>query len=879
MASPPSDPLDDPTNDPYYQPHPYSIMSAEPLEEAPQHIFDEPPPHAFIYPTYFPIPPPAGGSPDTYYPPHPQQFQYFPSPYAQWPDPNAGMSPQDWFEQYSQPIIPPSEEFFQDPLYPFTLPLRPKPSNSSRPQTPAPSSPASSTSSVELVGALVRHGIAAPNSIIVRPSPAYEDSDSEEDFGLDLEKDFPALSISRPTALSVDITASPALEIPGAAPAIPLPFIRSFPATAATSKAAPPASALRAKPAVSPAVVPAVISAPPRPRPKPKRPPQQQRESTAPEKQTSKKMPKKPSAAAARRTPTRLFSSSWLELMMDAEREESDMLGPIEEVASEDDDREGPAGAAFWPKVVSRKKVVARVPSPEYVFPVLPPVPRVEPVWPELIESGSMRVIDTISVGPDDPANKWDDTYADACNAIDAVYQARRGQRGLLAELGLAESLCQSIWKAPTRGAEDRAKDGLPSYHKQLQMLSQLTTHLNRSLSLVDRSVAASLKQNWSKMMQRVWDEPGNTLESKNHDGHIIVCTLVKQLLDADPSFSSVLEDERDITISLLARYWAHSTAAPALNANAKLLNGFMDSSDPENPSDEPAKPHKAPPSMLDRIVKGVNDSQTQLISKFTSHLSWLQLDDIFPCVTFLQLCLALIIKLPGTDTPFYRAIRESVPLWKQIFQALQRTSAKLDPNIPVTDAQGMGARRALLCLYAYLVHIMFNTLYELRLRTLESDMMNLIEVWIHAGLLETLDQAVAEGAKAASGRRLQQLAGIMSYVSLTAQSDDVVRTLLIPQVPRPRMLRGFVDWHARDKRKNRVDRDPDHPWAITPWAGLLTLHSTCQIPVLCTRRGCIKRWVANCAKCKGARAKYCGRDCQVQDWKEHKLVCGLSLL
>lgn len=90
-------------------------------------------------------------------------------------------------------------------------------------------------------------------------------------------------------------------------------------------------------------------------------------------------------------------------------------------------------------------------------------------------------------------------------------------------------------------------------------------------------------------------------------------------------------------------------------------------------------------------------------------------------------------------------------------------------------------------------------------------------------------------------------------------------------EMPRTRLLHFFAASADYDPRR-RVDRtELWHLWQFQCWVPLLKIYALVMTPDQCYRRGCKNEGILRCTRCK---TKYCSRECQVDDWSEHKLIC-----
>ncbi|KAF7795651.1 hypothetical protein EIP86_006816 [Pleurotus ostreatoroseus] len=96
-------------------------------------------------------------------------------------------------------------------------------------------------------------------------------------------------------------------------------------------------------------------------------------------------------------------------------------------------------------------------------------------------------------------------------------------------------------------------------YYLAVEILSNSSRLIHLSPSPQDAMFLSALKAHWSDMMERIWNEPFNSLESEESHAfeRAVVATLVHRIIMADPTFLDIAYKDR--TIPVLTRIWAYS--------------------------------------------------------------------------------------------------------------------------------------------------------------------------------------------------------------------------------------------------------------------------------------------------------------------------------
>jgi len=155
------------------------------------------------------------------------------------------------------------------------------------------------------------------------------------------------------------------------------------------------------------------------------------------------------------------------------------------------------------------------------------------------------------------------------------------------------------------------------------------------------------------------------------------------------------------------------------------------------------------------------------------------------------------------------------------------------------------------------------------------SEAIALTDLWVSTGVFDALEASLGEvlryGTEDEQAELCSNLAPIYYGISYGSQEHPWFESLLRQQLPRPRTVRRLWDISLKLSGSEIENVALSHVcrMAVTAMEALFVK------PSMCKRRGCEKTSTARCARCG---SEYCGIDCQKQDWKDHKMVCGVTM-
>ncbi|CCM00123.1 uncharacterized protein FIBRA_02150 [Fibroporia radiculosa] len=408
--------------------------------------------------------------------------------------------------------------------------------------------------------------------------------------------------------------------------------------------------------------------------------------------------------------------------------------------------------------------------------------------WEQLCRTNPKRVIDALTLGPTqemriDRINQWGDTFADVGPALFAISQIAAAQNSVwdrLVRLGITDILARGAKEYvpfmsrlpashPEELQEQLSRDVPAAYYPPLDVLCSGVKgfSIECTPSVIGRRYIQDLKRNWSGMMQRLWDDPDNTLKegSVHARERALIPQMLVRLIGADPTFLSILDSESDLTIPVVARFFVHATEALDTPILASLLAQLTEPS--FEILEEYRKTNPRPPWFLRRILLGAS-SPHRLLSACASYLDFLAENDIEPVFAFAMGLCSVIER--EQHLQFLHCSRRSVPFWKSIF-----TYVSIASEFWCTQ---------------WIINV--QSCVQQCARTAADQLEPLISTWVKAGFFDALDAGIPRCIdNPVMMHILTRIFG--SFLSAIEKHQSLV-VLIGKEFPRPRLLRILAE-------------------------------------------------------------------------------------
>ncbi|KAJ8487504.1 hypothetical protein ONZ51_g4133 [Trametes cubensis] len=403
-----------------------------------------------------------------------------------------------------------------------------------------------------------------------------------------------------------------------------------------------------------------------------------------------------------------------------------------------------------------------------------------------------------------------------------------------------------------------------------------------------ERTMIEEIKEQWSAVMQRIWSEPGKSLDNDPSAvfERAIVAQIVMKLSTLNPSFLQVIFKPEDLTLAVCFRFWAHAIVQEDLVLNNTL---FLTLLKPElaSPWKRYLATHPPPASqvILSRMLLGASEevgaqeqrtpSQTAeiVVDAFANHLA---IDRMPLAIVGQEVELFMAIwTLAETEFPeFPRAVCKADRFWAAIPPIVRRSLLSRQHE---DRAVGVNALRL------YLQTMYYTNEAEAELADA------IIYGWVTGGLFDMLDEmmeAILVQVEGPMAIALIMTTITSAYPKLSAKT----RTALRAQLPRTGavwrivkfgLLRGVNSNERQCLRdyasfsSGRAIQNPYNPlWHQGAWETLASLGWKVRGSRFCSRRGC-KRAATGpmCATGRCKRTRYCSHWCLQRD-KEHIEMC-----
>lgn len=412
-------------------------------------------------------------------------------------------------------------------------------------------------------------------------------------------------------------------------------------------------------------------------------------------------------------------------------------------------------------------------------------------------------------------------------------------------------------------------------YYGPLVGLANIARDCTQSWTGVDLDayIVRPLKNHWTQMIRHLWDFPARSLEDDDlfRKECVLVPYIFDRIVEAERSFASIIEDDSDLTIPLMIRYWIHATGEEEI----AQLSVFFVKLIPRRPPPEfsPGSMYTGPLvlvregetdttiTILRRILQN-SDSIAEFVDATASHLRRFNGPQVTNVAGILEKFWnwANDFRQDPLCSEFLRIIRTSVPLWSSLFEVSSRSTGNYGTSSFINTPHYY--------MSTLVVHLIW-------CRDSPSEAMALTELWVVTGVFDALEASLGEVLLHGTEDEKVELCSHLTYIyrgiSYGPEGNPSWKSSIRQQLPRPRTIRRL--WDISQQLSGRGIRKVAASHAAR--TVVMALEKAFTLPDTCKRRGCERKETARCTVC---RSGYCGINCQKRDWKDHKMVCGLTM-
>ncbi|KAF9812137.1 hypothetical protein IEO21_06370 [Rhodonia placenta] len=464
--------------------------------------------------------------------------------------------------------------------------------------------------------------------------------------------------------------------------------------------------------------------------------------------------------------------------------------------------------------------------------------------WIVMTTSGPERIMSTLGLGPKRRRNRWGDTERDIDAAVTAAaYAAMKNieEWHKLVHRGVIDRLCEMVTNhvpMPKTPEEDgklgAVEQESSTYFGPLEALCNAAFTMPDVPRPTDLILINTLRRTWNDMIKHLWNNPQNTL--MKGDIHVrerrVIPQLIMRFVTIDPTFLSVIDDDADLTISLLTRYLMHATTSDDGGDITRTLIELVSPGTPVLAAYRETYP--APTNALTRMVRGASSIE-QILAKTAVHFATLPPEGAAIMPEFIMhMYLLAKAQQPAFIPKFWR----SSGLWAHLF-ATMRKAAK---EAPLGALQEFPWDSFFLPVLGVAGDI-FSDCWE----NDRSETYSLLALWVRTDFFGAIDAALPRCVTHV--RVTRQLCRILAHVHGMLEDSSVIE-LLRPELPRPRALRALVeqafapDGQPREKVGPRVVNNevvPEECWDRSAWDFLYRL----QEDVYKIGVACRTKWVS----------------------------------
>ncbi|KAF5371518.1 hypothetical protein D9615_009617 [Tricholomella constricta] len=527
--------------------------------------------------------------------------------------------------------------------------------------------------------------------------------------------------------------------------------------------------------------------------------------------------------------------------------------------------------------------------------------------WKEVAPTNPSRVIRALRLAPG-RSTKEGDHQGDIYPALEVVKEISiEGRSGTeskawvnLVDARLAEALCKNVTESvmfldvlpnmPVELLEKAKKEIQSPYFRPLEILCNAACCFHYPPTKTDKKVIAALRKYWSQMMDRIWNEPENTLEPSN--SHIlermVIAQMVIRLVVTDPTFLSTFYDPSDLTVQIIARHWKYSQTAEDVKLTAAMLTMFLQPDHPRHVAYVRSNDlESATSQLLSKMLVGVGPTalaskqkQTKaLMASFADHLVRLSGRSASAELDFFA-CIISVAKKDDTEPEITNAALKSTPLWNAMFRLLKKSAKPTSETFHGQPIDPETEKTHRLYVMANVVGTTTNILHDASFEY-PRECEPLIRIWANENLFGALEETI-EFLVDITGMTMQlgRLAGVLETV--LGQGTPALRQLFRTQFPRWRTLGTLIRHDIKRQRatgppkpivQGKIPPPDSNVWDHGAWQCFAALQASCiDLDTACGKRGCENIGTRLCT-CEVVR--YCSEGCQNKDMKDHQIMCG----
>ncbi|KAF8075759.1 hypothetical protein FPV67DRAFT_1469122 [Lyophyllum atratum] len=526
--------------------------------------------------------------------------------------------------------------------------------------------------------------------------------------------------------------------------------------------------------------------------------------------------------------------------------------------------------------------------------------------WRKIASSNPDRVIRTLGLQAG-RSTREGDTQADIYPAMAVLKElSRESKDGVenrvwvgLVDAGIAEALCKSVLEMviaikflPNMPREllDKVKKEMQSpYFLALEVLCNASCRFQYPPTKTDKRIIAALRKNWADMMDRIWNEPENTLrpEESHIAERMVVAQMVMKILITDPSFVSIFYEPSDLTVQIVARHWKHALNGPDILLTGTLLGMLIKPEHPRHVAYVASNGLESGTSrLLSKIFVGVGPAglaskakqSKALMTAFADHLVRIT-GRPAEIETDFVLHITKAAQTDRAEPELVNAVLTSTPFWNAMFRLLKKSATPAKDDGPMGPVDPGYEKATRLHVMRNIVGASTNILHKASFdnpRECES----LARIWGNENLFGALEETI-ELLVGIPGMTMQlsRLAGVLEPI--VSNGTPSLLRLYQTQFPRWRIFGRLIRYDAEQQQvvgppsgpmPGKIPAPDDSMWNHSAWQVFGSLQNLCIVESQCGKRGCEKPGEILCM-CEAV--KYCSEACKTKDAKDHLIACG----